>query len=478
MRSLIKIAYLVIMVGVFNCKLDAQDSLQHTYSLQQCVDIAIQNNPDVKNAEFKMQSNNVSVQQAKANAYPGLSGNITHGINQGRSINPYTNSYLDQQINTAQYSLNAGVVLWNGASIKNNIKQNNLNYEAGKKDVEQTKNDLTINVILAYLQVLSYRDQLQLAVQQAAVTKKQVERLDLLNKDGAIAPSTLYDQKGQLGNDELNIISSKNALETAKITLVQFMNIPYASDMQLEKINKDVLIKYNVTIDEIYKQASQQLALVKAAELRNKSAAVSVAVAKGQLLPTLSLNGSLGTNYSNAATTLQYLNTSYIATSDYVLINNVKTNVYASQDNYNNEKIPYGSQWKNNLNSYVGIGLQIPLFNAAKLRSQVKLAKISEQQSNIQFQTITIHLRQSIEQAYINMNTAYERFQMLDQQVKDYTESFRAATIKFEAGAITSVDYIIAKNNVDRANTNLIASKYDYILKTKILDYYMGKSLV
>ena len=477
MRSFIKIAYLVIMIGVFNCKLNAQDTLQHTYSLQQCVDIAIQNNPDVKNAEFKMQSNNVSTQQAKANAYPGLSGNITHGINQGRSINPYTNSYLDQQINTAQYSLNAGVVLWNGESIQNNIKQNNLNYEAGKKDVEQTKNDLTINVILAYLQVLSYRDQLQLAVQQAAVTRKQVERLDLLNKDGAIAPSTLYDQKGQLGNDELNIISSKNAVETAKITLVQLMNIPYASDMQLEQINKDV-VKYNVTLDEIYTQASQKLALVKAAELRNKSAAVSVAVAKGQLLPTLSLNGSLGTNYSNAATTLQYINTSDVATNNYVLINNVKANVYAQQDNYNNEKIPYGSQWKNNFNSYVGLEVQIPIFNAAKLRSQVKLATINEQQINIQSQTINIHLRQSIDQAYINMNTAYERFQMLNQQVKDYTESFRAATIKFEAGAITSVDYIIAKNNVDRANINLIASKYDYILKTRILDYYMGKSVV
>lgn len=478
MRSIVKIAYLVILIEVFNFPLNAQDSSQHNYSLQQCVDIAIQNNPDVKNAAFKLQSTNVNVQLAKATAFPSLSGDITHGINQGRSINPYTNTYLDQQINKADYSLNAGVVLWNGASIQNSIKQNNLNYEAVKKDVEQTKNDLTVNVILAYLQVLSYRDQLQLAFQQASVTRKQVERLDLLNKDGAIAPSTLYDQKGQLGNDELNIISSKNALETAKITLVKLMNISYTAAMQLEQINKDVLVKYNIPIDEIYKQASQQLALVKAAELRNKSAAASVAVAKGQLLPTLSLNGSLGTNYSNAATTLQYLNTSEVATGGYVMINNVKTNVYTQQENYNSEKISYGSQWKNNLNSYIGLELQIPIFNAAKLRSQVKLAKINEQQANTQYQTIGIQLRQSIEQAYVNMNTAYERFQMLDQQVKDYTESFRAATIKFEAGAITSVDYIIAKNNVDKANTNLIASKYDYILKTKILDYYMGKSLV
>ena len=477
MKLFVRKSLPVVLILMVSNSINAQDTSMHKYSLQQCVDIAIQNNPDVKNAEFKMQSNDVNAQQAKAIAIPALSANITHGINQGKSINPYTNAYLDQQINTAQYNLSAGVVLWNGSSIQNNIKQNNLNFEAGKKDLEQAKNDLTINVILAYLQVLSNSDQLKLAIQQAAVSKKQVERLEFLNKDGAIAPATLYDQKGQFGNDELNVIATKNALETAKLALFQLMNIPYSSDMQLEQINKDALTKYNSSVEEIYTQASQQLALVKAAELRKKSAAKAVDVAKGQSLPTLSLNGNLGTNYSNAATTLQYINTTDVVTSNYVLINNAKTMVYAPKDNYNTEKISYGNQWKNNLNSYIGLGLQIPIFNAARLRSLVKLAKINERQINVQSQTINIRLRQSIEQAYINMNTAYERFLLLNQQVKDYTESFRAATIKFEAGAITSVDYIIAKNNADRANINLIASKYDYILKTKILDYYQGKNL-
>lgn len=467
----------VFLFVMINYNISAQDALQHKYTLQQCVDVAIENNLDVKNAEFKMQSSNVYAQQAKASVIPSVSANITHGINQGRSINPYTNSYIDQQITAAQYNLGAGVVLWNGSSIQNSIKQNNLNVEAGKKDLEQAKNDLTVNVILAYLQVLSNNDQLKLAMEQALVSQKQVERLELLNKDGAIAPATFYDQKGQLGNDELNVIATKNALETSKLALVQLMNIPYSSDMQLEPVNKDELIKYTEPIEEIAALASQQLALVKAAELRKKSAAKAVDVAKGQMMPTLSLNGNLGTNYSNAATTLQYVNTTDVATNNYVLINNTKTTVYTPQDNYNTQKISYGNQWKNNLNSYIGLGLQIPIFNAARLRSQVKLAKINEQQINIQSQTINIRLRQSIEQAYINMNTAYERFQMLQQQVKDYAESFRAATIKFEAGSITSVDYIIAKNNADRANTNLIASKYDYILKTKILDYYQGKNL-
>ena len=159
------------------------------------------------------------------------------------------------------------------------------------------------------------------------------------------------------------------------------------------------------------------------------------------------------------------------------MINNNKSIVYTPQDNYNTIPISYGSQWVNNLNSYIGLGLQIPILNAAKIRTALKLAHINEQLSKVQSQTIQTKLRQSIEQAYINMKTAYDKLTLLEQQVKDYTESFRAATVKFEAGAITSVDYIIAKNNMDHANTNLIASRYDYILKTKILDYYQGKSL-
>ena len=467
----------LFLLGSLPFHVMAQPTTSQKYTLQQCLDIAISNNLDVKTAASKIENSDANARQAKAIAVPNVSGSIAQGISQGRSINPYTNSYIDQQINTAQYGLNASLVLWNGSSIQNNIKQNQLALEASKKDYEQAKNDLTINVILAYLQILSNQDQLELAKQQAAVTKQQVERLELLFKDGAIAPATLYDQKGQFGNDQLNIIATQNALETSKIQLVQYMNIPYSAGMELEPMTAQSFDRYPYTIEEIATQAMQRMALVKAAELRLKVAGKAVAVAKGQLTPTLSLNGFLGTNYSNAATSLQYINTTDVATNNYVLINNNKSIVYTPQDNYNTIPISYGSQWVNNLNSYIGLGLQIPILNAAKIRTALKLAHINEQLSKVQSQTIQTKLRQSIEQAYINMKTAYDKLTLLEQQVKDYTESFRAATVKFEAGAITSVDYIIAKNNMDHANTNLIASRYDYILKTKRLDYYQGKSL-
>ena len=171
------------------------------YSLQQCVEIALKNNLDVLNAGFRAQNAEVNAAQARSTLFPTLNASINHGINQGRSINPYTNSYLDQTLNTAQYNLSSGVVLWNGSATINSVKQGQQTLEGAKMDLQQAKNDLNINVILAYLLVLNNQDQLALATSQADVSKKQVERLTLLDKDGAIAPATLYDQKGQLGSD-------------------------------------------------------------------------------------------------------------------------------------------------------------------------------------------------------------------------------------------------------------------------------------
>ncbi|MGI8952371.1 MAG: TolC family protein [Chitinophagaceae bacterium] len=474
-----KKSLLFFLITGFSFKSFSQDSANNFYTLKQCVETAIANNADVKNFQFQMLSNKVTWQQAKGNMLPFISGNISHGINQGRSIDPFTNGYINQSVNFADYSLSASINLWNGLSIQNNIKSNSLNYQASQMDLQQEKDNITINVILAYLQVLSNTELLKQAMQQAEVTRKQAERLTVLNNEGAIAPATLYDMKGQLGNDELNVVNAKNSLETAKLTLAQLMNIAYSSSMQLENISgNEPSSIYEATPEQIFQQASQQLAIVKAADLRKLSTNKAVKSAHGQLLPSLFLNGGLFTNYSSAATLSQLINTTDVATDNYILLNNDKFAVYAPQNNYSSQKISYGNQWKNNFNSSVSIGLQIPLLNGLQAKSRVSQAKINEEKAIFQSSTVRIQLKQSIEQAYVNMTAAYERYQTLTSQVQDFTQSFRAAEVRFNEGALTSVDYMIAKNNVDRANINLISAKYDYILRTKILDYYKGKLLL
>jgi outer membrane protein len=219
----------------------------------------------------------------------------------------------------------------------------------------------------------------------------------------------------------------------------------------------------------------QNLAMIKAVDLRKEASLKSLKAARGQLFPTLVFNGNLSTNYSNAATVQKVVSTAYVPTDSYILLNNDKIPVYAPQPTFASDKIPYGSQWKNNFYSSFSIGLRIPILNGLQARSNLNSAKINIKRSNLEAKTTKTVLQQAVEQAYVNMNTAYQRYETLVQQVTDFQESFREAEIRFNAGDMNSVDYLLVKKNVDNANINLIAAKYDYILRTKILDFYQGR---
>jgi outer membrane protein len=456
----------------------AQDTsrISGTVSLKQCVEIALKNNADINRSELAMQDSKVTLTQSQANRLPFISGSINHGLSQGRAIDPFTNSYINQNLTYANYNLNANIYLWNAGSVNNNVRASNLNYEAGKMDWQQQKDNITINVILAYLQVLNNMEQLNAAIQQAEVTRSQVKRLEVLNNDGAIAPSTYHDTKGQLASDELSVVTLQNSVETARISLAELMNINYSKDMQLEKIDVNAAFTlYDGNAEQIYEQAMKNLAMIKAVDLRKKSAEKAVKSARGQLYPSLVVSGGLGTNYSSAATTATLTGTADVLTDNYVTVNNEKIFLYAPQNSYSSNKISYSSQWKNNFNSFVSVGIQIPILNGLQARGRVNTAKIQEKRTVVNAKTTKTQLQQAVEQAYVNMNTAFERYQKLTSQVEDLTISFRAAEVRFNAGAINSVDYLIIKNKADNANINLIAAKYDYILRTKILDFYQGR---
>ena len=420
------------------------------FSLQACVQTAIENNLDVKLSDLDMERAGVSWRQSKANLLPNISGDINHQLNQGRSIDPSNNAYVNQQNTTGSYSLSGSVTLFNGLRLLNNLKSSQYAYEASKMELQTYKDQLMLNVILAYLQILTNTDLLQQAQKQADVTQKQVERLDLMNQQGAIKPSDLSDMKGQLADNKVTIIKSQNDLDGARLSLSQYMNVPYNKDLEVERLRADqVEMNYATTPDSIFNIALQQLAIIKAADLRTKSADKAVQAARGNLYPSVGLAGGFYTPYSSTA----------------------------SSGDSTNPKIGYYDQLSNFYRTYVGIGISIPIFNNFRFRNQVALAKIDRKSADFTAKTRQIQLKQSIERDFFNMTAAKNKYQALLEQVAAYAESFRAAEARFNAGASTSVDYLIAKNNLDRTNVNLIIARYDYVLRTKILDYYQGKPL-
>ncbi len=444
-------------------------------NLRQCVETAIANNLGVRQSGLQAETNEINWKQAKQNMLPNLNAFANHGINRGRSIDPFTNSFINQQINFAGYGLSSGVVLFNGLSLQHTAQQTKLAYDASIMDLQQQKDNITLNIILAYLLVLSNEDVLAQLTNQAELTQRQVERLELMNKEGAIAPFLLADLHGQYANDKLNIITAKNALESARLNLCQLMNIQYSKDLSPERLETgSALQRYEEEPGNIYQTALQQFAQVKAADLRLRSAGKGVKAAKGALFPVLSFGVNLNTNYSSAAAQSFYINTTEVVSNDFVLVNGNPLPVIKQRDNFNTEKITYSRQLNNNLFGSAGLNLRIPIFNGNQSRNRIRLAQIEEKNTNAVLQTVKTQLQQAIEQAHLDMQTASERYKALLEQQAAFAESFRAAEIRFNEGVGNSIDYLTAKNNLDRARINLINAQYDYLLRTKVLDYYKG----
>jgi outer membrane protein len=466
--------FLIVLFACFAILASAQKKL----TLKDAIEIGISKNLDVLQSGLQMQEAGITLKQSKENRLPDLNAVANQGLNFGRSIDPYTNSYIDQSVGYVNYGANTNLLLFNGGSLQNEVKANKLGFEAAQMELQQAKDNLTIKIILAYLQVLNADEILSQSKDFAKVTQEQVDRLDVLNKSGSILPSNFYDLKGQLANDQITIVENKAALESAKVALSQLLNIPYDKSLEVEKIpESNFNINYTDTPDEIYATALKQFAEVTATELRTKSAEKNIRSVKGQLFPSLSFNGNINTNYSSVATRDFFINTTEAPTSNYVTVDGANYPVIAQHDNYNTQKIIFGNQLNNNLYYTLNLGLNIPLFNAHRVRNQVKLATLNYQNNELIEQHTKTQLQQNIEQAYVNLNAAMDKYKLLREQVDAFAESFHSAEIRFNSGVITSVDYLVVSNSYNRAQSNLTTAKYDFVLREKILDFYAGKPL-
>jgi outer membrane protein len=453
---------------------------QTNYTLKQCIDLAWANNLQVKQSALQLETAETNFIQSKNNKLPIISGNYNLGINNGRSIDPFTNGYITQQLLSSNAGINGEFVLYNGLRVKNQIKQSGILTQAAKMDMQQEKDNLALNVILAYLQVLNNEDLLKLADTQVAVTQKQLDRLDILNKAGATQPAVLYDMKGQFATDELSVLNAQNALAISKLTLTQLMNLPFDNTMRLEKLDAEnaldgALTAYNMSVSAIYEEALKHLALVQAAQLRQESAKMATIIAASNYYPRVSLFGQLGTNYSSAAQRSLPVGTSDVATTNFVEVNGNRFPVFRKETSFKEDKIGYFNQLGNNLNSFVGVNVQIPIFTAFQSKTLVNLAKIQEKSAATLSESLKLQLKQAIEQAHLNTTTAYDRFAILTRQVQAFQQSFNAAEKRFTEGVIHSVDYLIVKNNLDRARANWVNARYEYLLRVKVLDFYKGK---
>ena len=448
-------------------------------SLQEAVNIALKNNISVKQSENQVLLTDLQMQQSKFNQLPNAVGNVNEFFNFGRSLDPFTNTNVDRNINYNQLSVNAGVTIFNGKLLKNTIAQNDILVKATQLDLQAMKENISLQVALAYLNIMNGEDQLSIAQTQTGITRLQIDRTDKLVKAGSLAQSNLFDLKAQLAVEETTVINAQSTLDLAKLSLLQLLNDKNVTDVKVDRISVPTPSTngYDASITKIYEVAESTQPVVRAADLRIRGADKAIEIAKAGFLPIISANANLGANQSNAqknyllsGKTDQNLGT--------VLFNGQQIPLIVSRDNFSeNGTVPYFTQLSNTFNYGFGINANIPIFSKFANKSNVIRAKIQKDNASLNAQQSRLTLRQNIEQAYTNLTNAAKRFDSYTVQVSALEESFRAAESRFNAGAIDFVAYSLQKTNLDKARANLVQAKYDFIFRTKILDYYQNKPL-
>ena len=466
---------LLFIIGTIWANAQVTDT---SFSLQKCLDIAIKNNLQVKQSNTNAELARIDYRQAIENLMPNISGSANRSFNNGRAINPSTNGYVNQSATNDNYSLSGSMTLFNGFSLINAVKATSLAFQAGKMNFQAAKDAVTVNVITSYLAILDDEEILTASKSQLAYQKGTVDRLTILEKQGANkAASDLTDQQGQLAANEVNAINAQNALDAAKLTLFQLMNIPYQPNAQFQDVNAENLRgEYGSDPDQVYQTALQRFAIVKAAALNRQAAEKNVSSVRGQLAPSITLGGGLSSAYSNKAQQSVFIDSVTSAVPGiYAQGPAGKESIFSTTASNSLQNISYRDQLKNNYQSYISIGVNIPIFLNGIKRNTLARAKINALYARDVEENAKIVLRQNVESAYFNMMAAYKKYQVLMDQVKAYTESFRIYKLRFDAGVLTSVDYLLSKNNLDAATVNMISAKYDYFIDSKILDYYQGK---
>lgn len=468
------------------------------WSLQECVEHALNNNLDVQDSRLNLENAGYTLDQNNWNQYPSLNAGAGYGFNWGRSIDPTTNQFRTERINSIGLNANANMTLWNGLQIRNSIQQSKQNVIASEFELQATQNNIALFVANAFLTVVQNKELLQNSEFQMEIVKEQLDRTNKLVDAGSLPISNKLDLESQVATAELNVVNAENALTFSMLNLKQLLMIPASEPFDVEVPDVgDPQDLTNKSPGSIYDIATGHLPDLRAVEYREQSAETGLKVARGGYQPSLSLNAGIRTNYSSAADRQRLVSDGTTQTVNNPSIGyltdvngNASTQLYQSpfgsfttndvstidgftvQDGY-----PVGSQLDDNLSQNVSINLSVPIFNNMQTRINVQRSKIAYERALISKQRAQINVRNDIEQAYNNAVANSKTLQAREKQVQALQEAFRVTEQRYNLGVVNSTDYQVALNNLNAAETDLVRAKYDYIFSLKVLDFYEGKPL-
>ena len=466
---------------LLNCIFFIAAVAQKTLTLQECIDIALQNSQQVQDANYQTSISKITVQQAQSQRLPNININLNHGTNTGRSIDPFSNQFIDQTIRFGNYGLGLDFDIFNGLQTSNTIKRNNATLQASEKEMASTKNLVALTVIRNFLQVISNQEIAKAIELQLVATKEQLSVANKKVEAGVLAASQLADLNAQLATELLNLANAKNSIELAKLDLFFTMNyqrnevVSFKADEPLADA-----IANAPDANAVYEAALKFLPDVQTIEQKKQSALFDRSIAKGLRYPTLAFFANTGSTYSSSVNKTQFVpdgtSSNIVTTSPDNYINVAGSDYYVQQKNIirngTTKSFTYFNQLNANINSNFGLALRIPILNGLQAKMLIAIADAAIVKVDGQLISIKNQLRNAVERAVQNLDNANQKIVLIEQQVAALQQTVTNASIKIENGITAMLDYVIAKSNYDKAKVTLIQAKYEQRFLQIIVQFY------
>lgn len=444
-KKIYLVAFTLFYVLTF--ELNAQTYDRSNLDLETCINIALENNLALQRSQVNLGISEANLIGNQGQRIPAFNTGASTGYRWGRSINPVTNLFENNRIGNVNLFAGTNVTLFAGRQITNSIEQNKMDIQSNIYNVAATQNTITLNTINFFINVVFAKEQLKIAQNQLSTTKEQLGVTTKLVDAGSLPLANKLDIQAQNATNELEVINAENNLRIAKLNLAQSMQIPFDDNFDIEapELSPEDYGLSQKEVDEIFAIALEFMPEIKSAEAAVESAEYGVKIARGGYLPTLGFSGNTFSNYID-----QF---------------------------FMGERPDFRTQMRNNI-SYTGnFQLNVPILANMRNRSNFQRARLQKRLSEIQEVETRNQLRQDIESAYTNAYAARQSYQASIIRVASLEEAFRISKQRFDAGAINFADYQLAQNNFFNSQADLVTSKYTYIFRVKVLDFYLGNPL-
>ncbi len=451
---------------------------QREWSLEDCINYAMENNIQIKQTVLNTQYNENLLKQSRLGQIPNLNGNANYSYSWGRALDQTTYQFTnDQQINSISMGLSSSVNLFNGLRVRNTIEQNKLNLMASYEDVEKVKNDISLNIAAAYLTILFNKELKAVTERQLEITGQQVDRTRKMVDAGKLAEGSFLEIQAQQASEELNLVNAENQLAISLLNLQQTLDLPIDTAFnvfipELANPDTDPIV---MSATEVFRIAEKEMPEIRSAELAVESSEKGLNIAKGGRSPNLYLSANYNTGYSDIRQQVVEF-----GSSPQIPIG--ETTGGEAVYSYPQEVPVYGAypfyeQMRDNTSAGVGLGLSIPIFNGWQVNTSIANARIMLENSQLELQSKRLTLYASIQQAYADALAALKKFKATEHALVSMEESFKYTEKKFEVGLVNTVEFNTSKNQLSSTQSDLLQAKYDFIFRIKILNFYRGEPI-